>query len=89
MDPASRVELPIHTKQQYYVHYCHKICGACLKKTSRCPICENLLNLDFLKHTKYIFDTSITKDIEITTLQDFHDTFHRLQIFLQKRSEEN
>ena len=87
MDPASRVDLPPHTQQQYYVHYCHKICGDCLQKSSRCPVCENIENLDFSKHTKYIYDTCITKDIEINSLQDFHDTFQKLQFFLQKKSE--
>jgi hypothetical protein len=43
--------------------------------------------LNFSKHTKYIFDTSIIKDIEIWSLHDFHDTFQGLESFLQKKSE--
>ena len=80
---AFKVELIVHTKQQYYVHYCHKICGDCLQKSLRCPICEKTSDFNFSKHTKYIFDTSITKNIEICSLHDFHDIFQGLESFLQ------
>ena len=38
---------------------------------------------------KCIFNTSITKDIEIWSLHDFHDNFQGLESVLQKRSEKN
>ena len=84
-DTTSRVELTVHTKQQYYVYYCHKICGDCMQRSLRCSICKKISNLHFSEHTKYIFDTSINKDTEIWSLYDFHDIFQELEIFLTKK----
>ena len=84
MDAAFRVELTVYTKQKYYIYYCHKICGDCLQKSLRCPICEKISKVNFSKNTKYIFDTSITNDIEIWSLQDFHDIFQGLKVLYKK-----
>ena len=50
-------------------------------------VCKSHYVVQYAK--KYIFDTSITKDIEIWSLHNFHDNFQGLECVLQKRSEKD
>jgi hypothetical protein len=69
-------------KQQYYISYCHKVCEECLKTIYlECPnhiiypICEAKQDINYVSHTKWIFNMSISQGFKIQNFHEFHDIY--------------
>jgi hypothetical protein len=62
--------------QQYYISFCLKICEECLERLHlecsdhiACPICEETPDFNYLTHTRWIFNMSISKGFKIQNFQ--------------------
>jgi hypothetical protein len=82
-------DLVVLEKQQYYIKFCHKICEECLKRLHlecsnniACPMCEATQDINYLTHTQWIFNMSISRGFKIQYFQEFHDIYGGLQAFL-------
>jgi hypothetical protein len=82
-------DVDVLEKQQYYIKFCHKICGECLERLHLkysdhivCPICEKTPNFNYLTHTRWIFNMSISRGYKIQNFQEFHDIYGGFQAFL-------
>ena len=75
-------------KQQYYISFCHKVCRDCLGTIYyecldfiKCPVYEAKQDIDYVKHTRWIFNLSISQRFKIQNFKEFHDIYGGLQIF--------
>jgi hypothetical protein len=83
-------DLGVLEKQQYYINFCHKICEECVKRLHlecpndiACPMCEATQDINYLTHTRWIFNMSISRGFKIQSFREFHDIYAGLQTSLQ------
>ena len=79
------IELDILNKQQYYVHFCHKLCEECLNypNSLKWPSCDDNQSIDFEIHTKWVFNLPISQEFKIQTLEEFHDVYKQFDTYME------
>ena len=88
MNKTKNTNLKLLQKQQYYVHLCHKLCEGCLDGPPVCPVCDTNKDTIIEKYRTWVFNFSLCQGIIIKSLEDFHNVYNKLLVFLANKSKD-
>ena len=93
--PFEDIEIEVSSKQQYFIHYCHKICPDCMNNLYvqnsthiQCSECEEETIYDF-SYCKELMNMCLCTSFNIHDFKDFHDIYKGLESHIIQKNELN